>query len=152
MQWDERCVRLLDAHTGQLVREHARVARGRYTPRTAESRKTPPTTLQLLARAASAGKSIGAIATEMHRRDGETAIRRVLGLLALARKHGAATVDDACVAAFEIGVPTYRFVRRYLERRLLPSLTLRQVDPLIRELTHYRDVVERMSVAEENRP
>lgn len=152
VQWDERCVRLLDPHSGQLVREHARLPRGRYTPRTAESRKTPATTLQLLARAASAGKSIGAIAAEMHRRDGETAIRRVMGLLELARKHGAATVDDACTAAFEIGVPTYRFVRRYLERRLLPSLTLRQVDPLIRELTHYRDVVERMTVVKKERP
>ena len=39
----------------------------------------------------------------------------------------------------EIGVPEYRFVRRYLERR--PQLTLRQVDPLIRELTEYRDFI-----------
>jgi hypothetical protein len=36
-------------------------------------------------------------------------------------------------------VPEYRFVRRYLERG--PQLTLRQVDPLIRELTEYRDFI-----------
>ena len=36
-------------------------------------------------------------------------------------------------------VHEYRFVRRYLERR--PQLTLRQVDPLIRELTQYRDLI-----------
>ncbi len=42
-------------------------------------------------------------------------------------------------ALYEIGVPEYRFVRRYLERR--PQLTLRQVDPLIRELTEYRDFI-----------
>jgi hypothetical protein len=30
-------------------------------------------------------------------------------------------------------------VRRYLERR--PQLTLKQVDPLIRELTLYRDLI-----------
>ena len=37
--------------------------------------------------------------------------------------------------------PTYRFVRRYLERRPRAPLSLRQVDPLIRELTHYRDLI-----------
>jgi len=30
---------------------------------------------------------------------------------------------------------------RYVERHPAPPLTLRQVDPLIRELTHYRDVI-----------
>lgn len=152
VQWDERCVRLLDPATGELLREHARLPRGRYTPRSpGETPRTPPTTLQLLARATSAGKQIGALAREMHGHDGELAVRRILGLLSLARRHGAPTVDQACAAAFEIGVPTYRFVRRYLERRLLPRLELRHVDPLIRELTHYRDVIERMS-QKETRP
>jgi len=152
VQWDERCVRLLDPVTGQLLREHARLSRGRYTPRSAASKRTPLTTVQLLGRAKSAGKSIGALADAMHGQDGEIAVRRILGLLTLARRHGAATVDEACAAAFELGAPTYRFVRRYLERHLVPRLTLRQVDPLIRELTHYRDVIERMAVAKEKTP
>jgi hypothetical protein len=50
-------------------------------------------------------------------------------------------VSAACTVALELGVADYRFVRRYLERQLPPPLTLRQVDPLIRELTHYRDVI-----------
>ncbi len=66
-------------------------------------------------------------------------VRRILGVLALVKKYGPAVVDDACAAALECGVATYRFVRRYLERRPAAPLTLRQVDPLIRELTHYRD-------------
>jgi transposase len=153
VQWDQRCVRLLHPHTGQLLREHARLSRGRYSPPDPEeNRRTPPTTLQLLARSASAGKSIGAVAAEMHRRDGEIAVRGILGLLALARRHGGPTVDDACAAALEIGVPTYRFVRRYLERRVVPRLGLRHVDPLIRELTHYRDVIDWMTRKEEDRP
>ncbi len=41
------------------------------------------------------------------------------------------------------GVADYRFVRRYLDRHPAAPLTLRQVDPLIRELTHYRDVIAR---------
>jgi hypothetical protein len=35
----------------------------------------------------------------------------------------------------------YRFVRRYLERRPHPQMFLRQIDPLIRELTVYRDFI-----------
>jgi hypothetical protein len=35
----------------------------------------------------------------------------------------------------------YRFVRRYLERRPHPQMFLRQIDPLIRELTEYRDFI-----------
>jgi len=64
-------------------------------------------------------------------------------VLALAKKHGPAVVDDAAKAALDLGVPTYHFVRRYLERR--PPLTLRQVDPLIRQLTLYRDLIDRQT-------
>ena len=50
-----------------------------------------------------------------------------------------AAVDDACAAALDLGVENYRFVRRYLERH--PQLSLRHVDPLIRELSEYRDLI-----------
>jgi hypothetical protein len=53
------------------------------------------------------------------------------------------TVDDACKAALEIGVPTYRFVKRYLERGPPLRLGLKQVGPLIRQLTEYRDLIDR---------
>lgn len=74
---------------------------------------------------------------------GPVALRRVLGLTRLARKHGAALTDDACAAALESGLPAnpYRFVRRWLERK--PPLTLRLVDPIIRQLTMYRDFIQR---------
>jgi hypothetical protein len=39
----------------------------------------------------------------------------------------------------------YRFVRRYLESAPAFPLTLRQVDPLIRQLHLYRDVIEQRS-------
>ena len=70
-------------------------------------------------------------------------MRRILGVLALVKKHGTAVVAAACAAALDLGVADYRFVRRYLERHAPAPLTLRQVDPLIRELTHYRDVIAR---------
>jgi hypothetical protein len=42
-------------------------------------------------------------------------------------------------------VPTYRFVKRYLERGSPLRLGLKQVDPLIRQLTEYRDLIDRMT-------
>jgi transposase len=142
-QWDGDWVRLLDPRTGQLLREHRVQQRGQH--RIAEQDKparTPPSTQQLLARCGKAGPHLGAVAEQMYRAQGAVAIRRILGLLSLARKHGAVLADDACAAALEMGLPDnpYRFVRRWLERR--PPLTLRQVDPIIRQLTLYRDLID----------
>jgi hypothetical protein len=58
-------------------------------------------------------------------------------LYLLAKKYGAPSVEEACAAALEKGVCDYRFVRRYLERYPQMPLSLRQVDPLIRQLTLY---------------
>ncbi len=44
--------------------------------------------------------------------------------------------------AMEMEVYTYPFVRRYLERNAQPPVSLRQVDPLIRQLTLYRDLIQ----------
>ena len=59
----------------------------------------------------------------------------------LAHRRGAQHRAGQPVAVHEFA--DYRFVRRYLERHAPAPLTLRQVDPLIRELTHYRDVIAR---------
>jgi transposase len=142
VQWDERRVRMLDARTSELLREHLPQARGRHQTRDEDKpRKTPATTEQLLTRTRVAGKNIGAVGAEIHRRDGEVGVRRIVGLLGLAKKHGPFAVEDACAMALAVGVPTYRFVRQYVERKPVPSLSLRQVDPLIRDLTHYRDLI-----------
>ncbi len=142
VQWDERHVRLLDPNTGQLLREHLRQQRGGHRIKDEDRpAKTPLGTVQLLARAERAGRHIGVLCQGMHRRQGEAAVRRILGVLSLAKKYGAAATDDACAAALEVEVFEYRFVRRYLERRPHNPLSLRQVDPLIRQLTLYRDFI-----------
>jgi hypothetical protein len=99
-------------------------------------------TQQLLIRAERTGKQIGALCRGLHQANGDPAVRHILGMLSLAKKYGAATVDDACAAALELGIYQYRFVRRYLERQTPMPLSLRQIDPLIRQLTLYRDLIE----------
>src|SRR3974377_490513 len=121
-QWDELFVRILDPKTGQLLREHVRQKRGWYRIMEEDHPKHRPLRVSPL----------------LWRADPGT--RRILGGLSLAKKFGTAAVEDACAAALELGVHEYRFVRRYLERG--PQLTLGQVDPLIRELVHYRDLIQ----------
>jgi transposase len=143
VQWNDLFVRLLDPKTGQLLREHVRAPRG--WNRIAEAdrpRRTPPKTVALLEAAMRIGPSVSTICDHIHRHEGEAGVRRILGVLSLAKKHGPA-VEDAAKAALDLGVPTYRFLRRYLERRPPVPLTLKQVDPLIRQLTLYRDLIDR---------
>jgi hypothetical protein len=101
----------------------------------------PLSTEQLLRRAEHAGTQIGKLCQLIHQRQGQTGIRRILGVFSLIKKYGTAAVEDACAAALDISVYEYRFVRRYLERRPHPQMFLRQIDPLIRKLTVYRDFI-----------
>jgi transposase len=144
VQWDALHVRLLDPKTSQLLREHLRQQRGHH--RIADEdrpTRTSPEIGKLLHRAQRAGKHIGTLCVEIHRREPQVGVRRIQGVLSLARKHSPVAVEDACCAALEMGVPTYRFVRRFVERRgVAPPLLLRQVDPLIRTLTEYRNLID----------
>jgi transposase len=149
VQWDDLHVRILDPRSHQLLREHLRQLPGSYRIKDEDRpNKTPLGTLHLLARAAKAGTHIGQLCDAIYHQEAELGIRRILGVLALAKKYGVAAVEEACAAALDLGVANYRFVRRYLERR--PQLSLRHIDPLIRELTEYRDLINLKTKEKEN--
>jgi hypothetical protein len=142
VQWDGLRVRLLCPVTGQLLREHLVQRRGgRRTQPGDEPAKTPRKILDLLAELARAGENVRTLTATFHQRRGEAAGRGLLGTRALVKKHGAVVVDDACGALLELGLADYRSLRRYLDRRPPAPLSLAQVDPLIRSLTHYRDLI-----------
>jgi hypothetical protein len=150
VQWDGIRVRLLDPKTGTLLREHRKRPRGRRSVHPEDVPvRTPATTLQLLARAQKAGEAIGTLCALIHTRSGEAGVRRILGVLSLAKKHGVLPVDDACRSALEVGFPDYRFVKKWIERHPPAPLTLRQVDPLIRQLSQYRDLVSQLTSSPE---
>jgi len=143
VQWDAMYVRLLDPRTGELLREHLSQKRGGHRIRDEDRpRRTPPGTLALLARAHKAGQNIGALCNAMYELRAEASLRRIQGVLNLAKKYGVAACEDACAAALELRVAEYRFVRRYLERHPAAQMTLHQIDPLIRELNEYRDLIQ----------
>ena len=129
---------------GQLLREHLRQQRGCHR---IEERDRPATHAadhrrSCCARAQTAGTHIGTLCEQIHRDDGEPGVRRILGVLALARKHGAAAVDDAATAALEPGAPNLPLRPPLSRTPPAVPLTLRQVDPLIRQLTLYRDLID----------
>jgi transposase len=150
VQWDSMYVRLLDPRTGELLREHLGQKRGGHRIRDEDRpKRTPQHTHRLLARAHKAGVNIGVVCDAIHHRQAEAGVRRILGMLSLTKKYGSAACDQACAAALELGVSEYQFVRRYLERSPQAPLSLRQIDPLIRELTQYRDVIQQRIQFEE---
>ena len=104
VQWDALHVRILNPSNYQLLREHLRQFPGNYRINEEDrSNKTPLSTVQLLARAAKAGPHIGQLCQAIYRNEAETGIRRILGVLSLAKKYGVAAVDDACAAALDLG-------------------------------------------------
>jgi transposase len=143
VQWSDRFVRLLDPRTGQLLVEHEHQRRGSYRLRP-EHRpaSTPVAVIDLLTRADMTGRHVGDLCRAIHRNEDGLGARKILGVLSLAKKHGPTALNEACEAALEAGAATYRCVRRFLERRPQTALTLKQVDPLIRELTHYRALIQ----------
>ena len=151
VQWNDVHVRLIHPQDGQLLREHLRQPRGgRRIAEQDQPAQTPLSTLKLLNRAATAGKHIGALARSFYEREGQAAVRRILGLLSYAKKFGAASCEEACEMAVETG-GGYHFVRKYLERRKPPLLNLNQIDPIIRQLTLYRDLIEQRAALPTNK-
>jgi transposase len=152
VQWDGLFVRLLDPRTGQLLREHLVQKRGAHRIREEDRpRRTPLRIQQLLTRAHKAGANVGVLCDAIHHREKELGSRRIQGVLSLVKKYGCAAADEACALALELRVPEYRFVKRCLERGLQAPLNLRQVDPLIRELVQYRDLIQQRTQSEESK-
>jgi hypothetical protein len=119
VQWDGVHVRILDPSTNKLLREHdkQKPGRARILPED-RPKSTPASTLKLLNRAACAGKSIGGVCKRIHDVEGAPhGINRILGVLSLAKKHGVQRVEQACALALELNVPSYGFVKRYVERQ-----------------------------------
>jgi hypothetical protein len=145
-QWDERHVRLLDPATGVLLREHLGDDRGRHRMRVEDQpSRTPPAVGALLVRAHGIGAAAGAIADAIYADDHVRGVRRVLGLCGLAKKHGTAAVERAAQVALDAGAHTYRAIKACLDHQQATPIGLRQIDPLIRNLTEYRDLVCRIT-------
>ena len=118
VQWTDLLVRLLDPKTGQLLREHVRAPRGwhriedadrpaRTPARRSRCSPGPGTPARISTRSAPTSTSTRA----------PPASAASSACSPWPRSTGPAAADEAAKAALELQVPTYRFLRRYLERR-----------------------------------
>ena len=155
VQYDDNVVRVVDLASGKLLLEHPKKtslvqltspsslstqASSKAAIRGLSSSPTAP----LVRRGQQLGSHIGLLCAAIAANDEpEFAMRRLHAVLRFAERQGAARVDVACAAAIDVGAPTYRCVRLWLEHH--PPVSLMQVDPLIRQLEAYRDVVARLS-------
>jgi transposase len=144
VQWDGMRVRLLHPVSDELQREYVVQRRGGRRVLDADRpKKTPQGTLSLLGELGRAGTHVATLADELRKKHGdEDVIRKLLGMRSLVKKYGSAAVDEASSALLELRVYDYRALRRYLERRPAPPLSLAQIDPLIRQLSHYRELID----------
>ncbi len=93
---------------------------------------------------------MGAVCEQIHKQREEGGVRQIQGVLSLVKKHGNAPIEAACAVGLESGAATYRFVKKWIERKPpAPPLALRQVDPLIRELSLYRELIDSMTGTED---
>lgn len=151
VQHDDCTVRVVDLASGKLLLEHSkRCATARAAPPSPASSKaarealSSSLTAPLVKRAVQLGPSIGQLCAAIAANDEtEFAVRRLRAVLRFADSQGVARVDTACRVAIDVGAPTYRCVRAWLEHH--PPVSLAQVDPLIRQLTTYRAVIDRLS-------
>ena len=87
VQWDELYVRILDPKNGLLLREHVRQKRGWYRIQKEDRPQHMPLQVsQLLWRAGRAGSHIGTLCHLIYSQLGEVGIRRILGVLSLAKR------------------------------------------------------------------
>lgn len=155
VQHDDKVVRIVDLASGKLLLEHAKKTTSMATStrepslsatsfKAAGKGLSSSPTAPLVQRGQQLGKHIGLLCAAIAANDeAEFAIRRLHAVLRFAQQHGNAHVDVACAAAIDVGAPTYRCVRLWLEHH--PPVPLAQVDPLIRQLAAYREVITRLS-------
>lgn len=145
VRWDQRFVRVIDPNSGELIRELLRQRPGKYRiDKRDRSPKTPPGVAQLLNRAHNAGRHIGALCECIEQKRSQYGAREILGVLSLVKKHGFQVIDECCETALEVDAPYYRTVRKLVERRP-QAPPLQQVDELIRDLKHYRQITDTRS-------
>jgi hypothetical protein len=103
VQWDDMFVRILDPTTGQLLREHVRQKRGGYRIREQDvSLRCPFKVSQLVWRAEHAGPQIGALCQQIYNQQGQLGVRRIQGVLSLAKKYGAAASLQGTASASQV--------------------------------------------------
>jgi transposase len=117
-------IRIIDPKTHQLLREHAVTGKGQRRIIEADlPKQSPPKLLNLVDRIAQIGPSCGIFARAVENQRGVMAARTLFGVLDLARRYGPIPLESACALAVTAQAWRLRFLRAYLDRHPVVSLT-----------------------------
>ena len=153
VRWDSRCVRLFNERMEQ-VQIHTRIEPGRFSHILGAAGLSAPVLAscrQWVGRAALLGDRCGEWAQAAFDARGPEALRAIMGLCAMIRKHSAAAIDAACGKAMEAGARRLKDVQRLIgSREEQSAFAFIESHPLIRNLQTYADFIDQQQTTEEH--
>ena len=103
-----------------------------------------------IGRAALLGEGCGQWAQASVDRRGPEALRSIMGLCNLVKKHTAATIDAACQKALKVGARRLKDIKRLIgDPSEQDNFAFAQNHPLIRDLRTYSDFISSASTYDE---
>jgi transposase len=151
VRWDLRMVRILNLRTEPIC-SHRRLEPGTFsrTLGCAGMASTLTAAIEYWTnRAALLSPACGIWAQGLIHKRGHTALRSIIGLCALSKKHPAAAIDHACREAQQNGHTRLRDIQAFLQKppratqTQLPLQDARHANPhpILRDLRHYSDFI-----------
>lgn len=152
VRWDSRVVRVYNLRL-EPIATHARTLPGRFRTHQAHLHAQKISRVErgaewLLRQARAVGPETASWAEAMLKERGIEGVRVLVGLLSLARKHEAASMEQACRIARGHGSHRLKAVRGLIDRRVPPpGFDFMEEHPVIRPLAEYgefvKDAIER---------
>ena len=144
VRWDSRCVRIFNDRFEQ-VQIHTRLEPGKFSRILGAAGLSAPVLSSCrwwVQRAALLGEACGQWAQAAVDARGPEALRSVMGLCRLSRRHTAAAIEIACGKALQAGTRRLKDVQRLIgEPGEDNQLVFAQRHPLIRDLKTYSDFI-----------
>ena len=144
VRWDSRCVRIFNDRMEQL-QIHARLEAGKFSRILGVAGMTAPVLSSCrwwVERAALLGEACGQWAQAAIDRRGPEALRSIMGLCNLVKKHTAAAIDAACKKALKAGARRLKDIKRLIgDPNEQGNFAFAQNHPLIRDLKTYSDFI-----------
>ena len=146
VRWDGRCVRLFNDRLEQ-VQMHTRIEAGKFSRILGAQGLSAPVLRSCrwwIERASMFGEHCAKWAQSAMDARGPEALRAIMGLCDLGKKHTAASVDAACRKALAAGTRRLRDVRQLIgEKSEQSRFAFAESHPLIRDLKTYSEFIQR---------
>jgi len=131
-------IEIIDPQTLTVLRRHPKGNRKGMVLMEEKDRIFNPSrqTCYLLAQAAAIGPMTEKLCRQLFEGEGRQGHRRMQGIVALARKHSAAHIEEACRMAFERGISSSRIIRNlvlHLAKTAIPTASSSALEALTQE-------------------